>query len=376
MKVFRERQKTEPLVRPGNFRRPAPKFMGENPVGCLNLQRQRMLGNQAFQGVTQECVQELGSTERPTVSTEAFRGLDKEAAHPSTAQASASSLDQGRMRSSTPLHFVQRQEVETSPGLALFPYEGASFSLATPEGSPCQDAQLETINRLIGVAQTWRLAALEWLTEFQSHIRRYAPHTEGRYARIGPVVYRELQMLNTHFNIDSPLWRERHQRWPLSEADSFSTESFEEFANAINPIRRAFSGLNLNSLDPYCSDTCPENGEGADRLGSSHPGSNTFTIFFGCFTENIAEERLAGVILHEAFHATYSDFNHDTYSFQDHYPGRDALSNADSYATFGAYAALGRDYRRFFRPAEAIEILGDVPMPETADPETETREGD
>jgi len=262
---------------------------------------------------------------------------------------------------------IQRQEGEgpdPTRELDLSRLGAVSFPLVEPEGTACEGTPLDTIHRLTQAAQTWRSGALDWLTEYQSHVRRFAPHTEGRFSRIGPIVYRDLQMLNAHFNIQDPLWRNRRQRWPMSEDDSFGTESFQDFANAINPIRRAFSGLNLTGLEPYCSDTCPENGEGADRLGSSHPGSNTYTIFFGCFADNIAEQRLTGVILHEAFHATYSDFNHDTYSFQDHYPGRDALTNADSYATFGAFATLGRDYRRFFRLAEAIEILGEAPSPD------------
>ncbi len=272
--------------------------------------------------------------------------------------------DPGSLGTNTrpPTNILQRQEAgtggsESGPELDL----RLSLPLATPEGTPCEGTQLQTITTLTETAQTWRTGALSWLDNFQTHVRRFAPHTEGRFSRIGPVVYRELQMLNAHFGIQEPLWRNRRQRWPMSESDEFPVESFEDFANSINPIRRNFSGVTLSGLSPYCSDTCPQNGEGADRLGSSHPGSNTYTMFFGCFTDNIAEQRLTGVILHEAFHASYSDFNHDTYSFQDHYPGRNALTNADSYATFAAHATLGRDYRRFFRPAEAMEITGEIP---------------
>lgn len=341
-------QKTQSTVPPlkgliSQQNRPMPAF----------LQLQRMMGNQALQARKK-------NTEAANIPE-----MSQNTPVPATPE-------QPVIQRSVPPHIVQRQEPGTGgtetppvPGLSL----SIPLSVAVPEGTPCLGTQLDTLNTLTEAAQTWREAALRWMINFQSSVRRYAPATEGDYSRIGGIVYNKLQMLDTHFGIQEPLWRDRHQRWPMSESDSFPTESFESFANSINPIRRAFSDVNLTSLEPYCSDTCPENREGADRLGSSHPGSNTYTIFFGCFASNIAQERLIGVILHEAFHASFSRFNHDTYSFQSHYPGRDALTNADSYATFAAYAALGTDYRRFFRAAEAIEIIGDPEAVSPSEPE-------
>lgn len=356
MSIFAENQKPSVRLMPAFPKASNRAFFQQNHAMPPDMHLQRMLGNQGIQDLQER-------TTRAASPSEALNAL----ASPQFQSTASTS------------NIIQRQEVETggaetAPGLDLIGLEGVGLPVVRPEGSPCQGDQLHTINTIRGVAQTWREAALTWLSDFQSHVRRYAPHTEGRYARIGRIVYRDLQMLDAHFGIRGPLWRNRRQRWPMSETDSFSVESFEEFANSINPIRRAFSGLSLVSLAPYCSDTCPENGEGADRLGSAHAGSNTYTLFFGCFADNIAEERFTGVVLHEAFHATYSDFNHDTYSFQSHYPGRDALSNADSYATFAAYVALGKDYRRFIRASEALEIIGEVP--EASPAETETTLGE
>lgn len=348
-------QKTQSAVPPlkgsiSQQNRPMPAF----------LHLQRMMGNQALQARKKNTetanIPDMSATQNTPVVAIPEQPVIQRSARP---------------------HLVQRQEprtgsTETRPGTDLDLSLSIPLSVAVPEGTPCLGTQLDTLNTLSGAAQTWRGAALDWMTDFQSAVRRYAPATEGDYSRIGATVYGKLQMLDAHFGIQETLWRERRERWPMSESDSFPTESFVSFANSINPIRRAFSGVNLANLQPYCSDACPGSREGADRLGSSHPGSNTYTIFFGCFASNIAPERLTGVILHEAFHASFSHFNHDTYSFQSHYPGQDALTNADSYATFAAYAALGRDYRRFFSAAEAVEIIGDPGAVIPSEPESET----
>jgi len=60
------------------------------------------------------------------------------------------------------------------------------------------------------------------------------------------------------------------------------------------------------------------------------------------------------VVLHEAFHASFSDFNHDTYSFEADYPGTQPRTNAESFATFTAVAATGSDYRIIVVPAMTI----------------------
>jgi hypothetical protein len=58
--------------------------------------------------------------------------------------------------------------------------------------------------------------------------------------------------------------------------------------------------------------------------------------------------------MHEAFHASFSEFDHDTYSFEKSYPGGDAITNADSYAMFAAVVATGGTYRIIQLPTITI----------------------
>lgn len=64
------------------------------------------------------------------------------------------------------------------------------------------------------------------------------------------------------------------------------------------------------------------------------------------------------MLLHEAFHASFSAFNHDTYSFEGDYPGPEAQTNAESYAMFAAIVATGRTYRIILLPE--MHITGSV----------------
>jgi len=50
-------------------------------------------------------------------------------------------------------------------------------------------------------------------------------------------------------------------------------------------------------------------------------------------------------VLHEAFHASFSDFSGDSYSTDKGYPGSEPRKNADSYATFASIVATGTSYR-------------------------------
>ncbi len=82
----------------------------------------------------------------------------------------------------------------------------------------------------------------------------------------------------------------------------------------------------------------------SDILGSAVAGSREVIFYTNCFDRQHATTRV-GVALHEAFHATFSDFDHDTYSFESAYPGGDALTNAESFSTFAAIVATGSNYR-------------------------------
>lgn len=86
-------------------------------------------------------------------------------------------------------------------------------------------------------------------------------------------------------------------------------------------------------------------------LGHAEPGSLRFTICMGSFDRQ-ARTTQTGVVMHEAFHATVFDFDHDTYSMDVDYPGYGALTNAESYAMFAATVATGASYRVILLPEE------------------------
>jgi hypothetical protein len=83
--------------------------------------------------------------------------------------------------------------------------------------------------------------------------------------------------------------------------------------------------------------------EGGEVAGFAYAGRAD--IFF-CdpypFQNFFGHKSLIDTLLHEAAHAHDASFNHDTYEWNDGYPGANPLTNADSYASFARDASLGR----------------------------------
>lgn len=174
-------------------------------------------------------------------------------------------------------------------------------------GADCQPNQKEVegnVSRAQASAGRWIRAALTSLTSPE---------------RIG-------SLLRRHFNI---------------EANN---------AAATGQIRSQFEHI-LGDLDAdaftyHCrpdSDARCQSADGGNVKGFAYAGRPD--IFF-CdpypFQNFFGHKSLIDTLLHEAAHAHDASFNHDTYEWQDAYPGRRPLTNADSYASFAREAALGR----------------------------------
>jgi hypothetical protein len=121
-------------------------------------------------------------------------------------------------------------------------------------------------------------------------------------------------------------------------------------ATSVGRIRRRFESiveaLDADAFTYHCrpdSDARCRTADGSEVKGFAFSGRSD--IFFCApypFQNFFGHKSLIDTLLHEAAHAHDPSFNHDTYEWQDAYPGRNALTNADSYASFARDAALGR----------------------------------
>lgn len=218
--------------------------------------------------------------------------------------------------------------------------------------APCDQTHIIAINTALSESRNWRRQVLRWLDDHLNHIRRAAPSTAGQYNRVGPTVLRELRMLDRHFKINNEI-RNRGSIFPMSADERGDVRDFENFGNSSYDIRRHFSDVELGALNFQCQVPCPRGRRGSDTLGSAVPGSLEITIYTHCFDGQHPEGQ-AGVVLHEAFHATFSNFDHDTYSFESGYPGSSPLTNADSFANFASIIANGHTYRIIILPPVTI----------------------
>jgi hypothetical protein len=121
-------------------------------------------------------------------------------------------------------------------------------------------------------------------------------------------------------------------------------------ATAVGRIRGHFESI-LDLLDAdgftyHCrpdSDARCKTADGREVAGFARAGRAH--IFFCApypFQNFFGHRSLIDTLLHEAAHAHDASFRGDTYEWQGTYPGRNALTNADSYASFARDAALGR----------------------------------
>lgn len=188
-------------------------------------------------------------------------------------------------------------------------------------------------------AGRWRRAASAWLESHLDHIQARGRIARSGFVKVGRTVFDELMLLERHFRISSVL----RIRLPYSADDTVSVDDLERLGNASYWVRRRFRDVDL-SLSYLCQVNCPRGRTGSDTLGSAVAGSREVTFYTNCFDRQHETTR-AGVALHEAFHASFSEFDHDTYSFEGGYPGSNALTNAESFATFAAFVATGANYR-------------------------------
>jgi len=236
-----------------------------------------------------------------------------------------------------------------SAGLSGVEYYPAFLGIqrtADPDHSgPCDQHHADDlIDPAFAEARRWRREASAWLEAHLDHIRARGRVARSDFVTIGRRVYDELMFLERHFRISSVL----RISLPYSADDSVSIADLERFGNASYWVRRRFRDVEL-SLSCLCQVNCPRGRTGSDTLGSAVAGSREVIFYTNCFDRQHETTR-AGVALHEAFHATFSEFDHDTYSFEGGYPGGDALTNAESFATFAAIVATGSNYRIIVLP--------------------------
>lgn len=214
---------------------------------------------------------------------------------------------------------------------------------------PCDQTHIDNlIEPAFLEARRWRRLAAAWLEAHLDHIRARAALGRDGFVRIGQRVYDELMLLERHFRISTVL----RVSLPYAPDDLVSVEDLQRFGNASYWVRRRFGDVEL-TLSYLCQANCPRGRVGSETLGSAVAGSRELTLYTHCFDPQSAPTQ-AGVALHEAFHASFSEFDHDTYSFESSYPGSNALTNADSFATFAAIVATGRDYRIIVLPEMTI----------------------
>jgi hypothetical protein len=244
----------------------------------------------------------------------------------------------------------------------------ADDTLAAEEQSPRNDRPIRNINQTgqdcdsdhnnaiesaLNGARGWRSSVSDW---FRSHLERVgnrariAGDRPDHPIRIGAAISRELNLLHRHFKIGD-LISERGTNVSLalpilSENERFSVRDFQNFYNSSRIIHERFQNVDLNGLSFQCLPGCPAGGI-RRTLAESPPGSSEVTIYTGCFDWRRPDinNLKNGVVLHEAFHASFSSFNHDTYSFESDYPGSSPITNADSYATIASIVSTGSTYR-------------------------------
>ena len=219
--------------------------------------------------------------------------------------------------------------------------------------STCDKDHTDAINKAQGTASSWAGTTTKWVESHRDHIKKRAPSGDN-YNSVGQTIFNELQLLEKHFRISEIISGEMHSLFPGAPESTGSFKDFSNWGRADYFLLAKLRDVKINDLSFDCGQACPKGEKGAETLGQARAGSNAFTIFTNCFDKQVDQTK-AGVVLHEAFHASFSDFNHDTYSFDGAYPGPAPRTNAESYATFAAIAATGSDYRVIVVPDVIIQ---------------------
>jgi hypothetical protein len=217
-------------------------------------------------------------------------------------------------------------------------------TLGTATGTTCPTDYIhDVINPAYDTARTWISAVSRWNDRHAAHLQQRGRLTTGdNYVRVGRPLYNDLMLLERHFRISREM---RPSILPASPDDYVNIHDLNRFGSASYWVRRRFQDVTADSgLTFNCEAECPTGRTGSEVLGSAVAGSKEVTFYRRCFDAQ-GDKTKAGVALHEAFHASFTAFDHDTYSFESSYPGRDALTNAESFAMFGAIVATGSTYR-------------------------------
>ncbi|SFN33322.1 protein of unknown function [Nitrosospira briensis] len=234
----------------------------------------------------------------------------------------------------------------------------ASQGQATSSSTPCNSTDDGVIQSAISTAEPWVPPSLRWLGEYQDMLNSLARSlTPGTSRPIGPEIFRRLQLLEDHFRISVKV-RSLRGIFPASEADRVTVQDCQTLGQVVDNIRRHFRDLDLDELSYDCSTVPRRSTHAGDVWGSAVPGSRHFTIYTGAFNPldgSVSAQTQAGVVLHEAFHAMFSEFHGDSYYFDTDYPGRRPEANADSYANFASILATGAPIGRI---GPAIRIQG------------------
>ncbi len=239
---------------------------------------------------------------------------------------------------------------EQDPFEHLFDVEGP----LSGDGKPCDTAHTKEIKNRLKEAATWRKKVNTWIDGHVDHIKKRKP-TRGNFRSAGSKIASELGLLDQHFRISKVIRKKLNSAFPRSAKDEGSSRDFINWGRASFWYRRPFNRLNFDNLSFDCQAQCPEGKEGAELVGSAIPGSRKFTIYTNCFDYQSPKAKTA-TVLHEAFHATFDAFNHDTYSSENSYPGPSPLTNADSFATFASIIATGSSFR-----VQEVEVTITVP---------------
>ncbi len=227
----------------------------------------------------------------------------------------------GTVNRSAPLH-VQRQATDPD------------------QSGPCsKDRSEKLIEPAFKEARRWRRLTEAWLEAHIEHIHARGARARDGYVKVGRQVFEELMLLERHFRISHVL----KVALPYTADDLVSVTDLGHFGSASYTVRQHFDKVELTH-SYLCQTNCLRSGKGSDALGGAVPGMKEVIFYSNCF-DRLTPNTQAGVALHEAFHASFFAFNHDTYSFEENYPGHDPMTNAESYAMFASIVATGDSYR-------------------------------
>jgi hypothetical protein len=228
-----------------------------------------------------------------------------------------------------------------------------------PNPFACDKPHQDSLAKATATAAQWLSATNKWFDDHLVLIKRRAPK-DSLARKVGETLFAQLALLDKHFKFSDVVRKDWRGNFPDSANWEGFFKDFETLGRASYFIRNNFMRVRLG-LPAHCQKECPKGKEGAEVLGSAPAGLGEYTIYTNCFDAQ-EEKTQAGVVLHEAFHSSFSSFYGDSYTFEKDYPGTDAVNNAESYTAFAAIVATGSNYRIIKLP-ETVITGGAGPTP-------------